>query len=290
MSGGSGRMSRGPFARYDRDSCSWKTYQLSLFEDLPDASLTWPRSGTWDLGAAYELPMSVPLTAGSGSSSSPGLLRTPTAQLAVNGGSQHPDKRKAGGHGPTLADEVEYLLPTPETGQSPNGHGIRGGRPGNGHQSGASLDSVVTDLLPTPTVADSRNSRNATAGRSPGSAGHSGTTLSDVFREGALLPTPSMADGLGGHLSRSGDRGGELLLSGVVKTLLPTPAAQDSGNTPEEHLRKKPGRQQVTSLQVIVDHGLLPSGGRIPPSSGGGSTPPGGPRHAQLSLDEMDSG
>lgn len=43
-----------------------------------------------------------------------GLLpRTPTAQLAVNGGSQHPEKRKAGGHGPTLADEVEYLLPTP---------------------------------------------------------------------------------------------------------------------------------------------------------------------------------
>lgn len=38
------------------------------------------------------------------------LFRTPTAQLAVNGGSQHPDKRKRGGHGPTLADEVEHLL------------------------------------------------------------------------------------------------------------------------------------------------------------------------------------
>ncbi len=41
------------------------------------------------------------------------LFRTPTSQLAVNGGSQHPDKRRAGGHGPTLADEVEHLLPTP---------------------------------------------------------------------------------------------------------------------------------------------------------------------------------
>jgi len=41
------------------------------------------------------------------------LLRTPTAQLAENGGSQHPAKRKAGGHGPTLADEVEHLLPIP---------------------------------------------------------------------------------------------------------------------------------------------------------------------------------
>ena len=42
------------------------------------------------------------------------LLKTPTAQLAVNGGSQDPVKRKAGGHGPTLADQVEHdLLPTP---------------------------------------------------------------------------------------------------------------------------------------------------------------------------------
>jgi hypothetical protein len=43
------------------------------------------------------------------------LFRTPTAQLAVNGGSQHPSKRRGGGHGPTLADEVEHeidLLPT----------------------------------------------------------------------------------------------------------------------------------------------------------------------------------
>jgi len=45
------------------------------------------------------------------------LLKTPTAQLAVNGGSQHPDKRTAGGHGPTLADQVEFtLLPTPSAG------------------------------------------------------------------------------------------------------------------------------------------------------------------------------
>jgi hypothetical protein len=41
------------------------------------------------------------------------LLVTPTSQLSVNGGSQDPAKRKAGGHGPTLADQVEHLLPTP---------------------------------------------------------------------------------------------------------------------------------------------------------------------------------
>jgi DNA (cytosine-5)-methyltransferase 1 len=39
------------------------------------------------------------------------------------------------------------LLPTPDTGTSPNGHGRRGGRPGNGHQSGQSLDAVIRVLF-----------------------------------------------------------------------------------------------------------------------------------------------
>lgn len=38
------------------------------------------------------------------------LFKTPTANLAKNGSAQHPDKRKAGGHGPTLEDEVCFLL------------------------------------------------------------------------------------------------------------------------------------------------------------------------------------
>ena len=93
-------------------------------------------------------------------SSSLRLFRTPTSQLAANGGSQHPDKRRAGGHGPTLADEVEWLL-------------------------------------------------------------------------------------------------------------LPTPAANDTGNPPEDHLRKKPGRKKVTSLKCIVEHGLLVTGGQLPSAPSG---------------------
>lgn len=38
------------------------------------------------------------------------LFKTPTANLGSNGSAQHPDKRKAGGHGPTLEDEVVFLL------------------------------------------------------------------------------------------------------------------------------------------------------------------------------------
>jgi hypothetical protein len=42
------------------------------------------------------------------------------------------------------------LLPTPDTGCSPNGHGRRGGRPGNGHQSGHGLDVTATALTCAP--------------------------------------------------------------------------------------------------------------------------------------------
>ncbi|MDT0417818.1 hypothetical protein RM574_20250 [Streptomyces sp. DSM 41982] len=68
-------------------------------------------------GCAFELeiPRSAPATAATaGSPSRIPLLKTPTSQLGRNGGPQHPDKRKAGGHGPTLEDEVVFLLPPPE--------------------------------------------------------------------------------------------------------------------------------------------------------------------------------
>jgi hypothetical protein len=39
--------------------------------------------------------------------------------------------------------------------------------------------------------------------------------------------------------------------------LLPTPVAQQSGCSPEDHLRKKPGRTQVTDLAIIVENGLM---------------------------------
>lgn len=55
------------------------------------------------------------------------LLKTPTSQLAINGGSQHPDKRKAGGHSPTLTDEIEHLLPTPQVADAMGGHLNRSG-------------------------------------------------------------------------------------------------------------------------------------------------------------------
>lgn len=86
-----------------------------------------------------------------------------------------------------------------------------------------------------------------------------------------LLPTPRTTDmnGPGAH----GDGGMDLR---TAMTLLPTPVAQPSGNTPEDHLRKKPGREVVTVLAIIAENGLIESGGRLMPtpraSRGGSAT------------------
>ncbi len=43
------------FARFDRDSSSWKTFQPSLFEGSIESPPQWPRSGMTVAGTAYEL-------------------------------------------------------------------------------------------------------------------------------------------------------------------------------------------------------------------------------------------
>ena len=76
---------------------------------------------------------------------------------------------------------------------------------------------------------------------------------------GALIPTPTASDHKAGrHQEKTG-----MSLSQAVQ-MLPTPVAQPSGNSPEAHLRKKPGRAQVTDLAILVEHGLLATGGLLP--------------------------
>lgn len=69
-----GRTWPGLLARYDPDSCSWKTVQLSLLEDSDECSVTWPRWGMTQGGDAYLLPTVAPGTNATAS----GLLPTLT--------------------------------------------------------------------------------------------------------------------------------------------------------------------------------------------------------------------
>lgn len=79
-----------------------------------------------------------------------------------------------------------------------------------------------TPLMPTPTTQDGKN----TAGPS-----QLDRNTRPLNTEVTLLPTPSVADSMGGHISRSGDRSDELLLPGIARemALLPTPAVNDMG-------------------------------------------------------------
>lgn len=77
--------------------------------------------------------------------------------------------------------------------------------------------------------------------------------------DGPLIPTPTASD----HKAGRHPEGTDHSLTQAVQ-LLPTPVAQPSGNTPGEHLRKKPGRARVTDLAVIVENDLLPTGGLLP--------------------------
>ena len=166
--GTSGRTSSEPFASYDQGSSSWRTSQ-DLSSTSESSSVTWPRSGSMRSGRCFERPkLALPIDA-TVSSSSPGPLpKTPTAQLATNGGSQHPDKRKQGGHGPTLADEVEWLLPTPSASNPNDGEDLENwknrreavkAKGVNGNGFGMPL-SIAVRLLPTPTARDWKNGKS----------------------------------------------------------------------------------------------------------------------------------
>lgn len=103
-----------------------------------------------------------------------------------------------------------------------------------------------------------------------------------------LMPTPRATDGTKGGPNQRGSSG-DLMLPSAVAHLLPTPVSQPSGNSPEEHLRKKPGRDVVTDLSIIAEHGLFETGGRLIPTPSvadatGGHERRGGARGDELLL------
>jgi DNA (cytosine-5)-methyltransferase 1 len=172
------------FATYDPATSTWKTSPRSAPAASRKSSPAWPRSGMTRNGYACALPAPEPRTAATACSSSPPgpaqpggsrllpaaitLLPTPMAGdfgADKSSGPLRPSgaRRQTGlpdvivhrltshGHQTGTGEPGEgRLLPTPDTGCSPNGHGRRGGRPGNGHQSGHGLDAAATALSRAP--------------------------------------------------------------------------------------------------------------------------------------------
>jgi DNA (cytosine-5)-methyltransferase 1 len=100
--------------------------------------------------------------------------------------------------------------------------GTKGGPNQRGSSGDLMLPSAVT-LLPTPAVNDMGAGKtvdewDAWTDRMKTAHGNGNGHGKSLSIEAArLLPTHSVADGMGGHLTRSGDRSNELLLPGVAK-------------------------------------------------------------------------
>lgn len=77
---------RASLAKFDPDSSTWKTVQLSLLEDSELSSVTWPRSGMTVNGECWELQTLARTTSENESGS---LLPTPCA--FERGGLTHPE-------------------------------------------------------------------------------------------------------------------------------------------------------------------------------------------------------
>lgn len=95
-----------PLVWWNANRDCWEVEQMDLLSGRQAVwSVTWPASGMTRSGVLSALLTSVPLTSESGCL----LLATPQANLGSCGGSQEPEKRRAGGHSVSLADQIEHL-------------------------------------------------------------------------------------------------------------------------------------------------------------------------------------
>jgi DNA (cytosine-5)-methyltransferase 1 len=173
------------------------------------------------------------------------LLKTPAAQLAVNGGSQYPDKRKDGGHGPTLADEVEHLLPTPRATD-----GTKGGPNQRGSSGDLMLPSAVQKMLPTPAVADVQGGRKGRSGHRSDELLLNGMAASQDWREyEAAIRRQEHAFGRPAPLPTEPGKNGQPRLSPIfVEWLM---------GLPEGHVTGVPGISRNDMLKAL-GNGVVP--------------------------------
>lgn len=161
----------GSFARYDRDSSSWKTPQCSLLEGLDVYSETWPRWGMMRNGACWERSIWEPITSARGSGLSP-TIRAADGERggrgdliqAVRG---NENSRFRMWHTPTADDAIER-------------------KRGKWNSRGEPRLSAEVMLWPTPTARDWKSGTGAQE-----RPGHALPLSSVVWRaEIARFPTP----------------------------------------------------------------------------------------------------
>lgn len=182
------------------------------------------------------------------------LMPTPDA-YDKRGGSQHPDKRRAGGHQPTIADVAEHLprralLPTPVASDTD-----APATPSDWERHSPALHAMVT-LFPTPVVNDMGAGKteewwDAWVEKLKIRGGGHGKSLDLEARK--LLPTPTTQDGK--HVADHGTSRDPAVWSEVLK-LLPTPTQPHPAHETRDPQKRVDSRHQ-TELSDVVR--LLPT-------------------------------
>jgi hypothetical protein len=174
-----GGSSLGSLGNYDPDTSSLKTSQLSLLGDSTECLRTLPRAGSMQSGIIFQRRPLAPLTGETGSG----------------------------------------LLPTPDTGESLNGHGRRGVSSNPNHQSGRSLEAMArTGMWPTPTASE---------GTGAGHAAQGGMNLRTAVQ---MWPTPASRD----WKDTGEGRYGRGQLPEAVREEWATPTAHPRTHTPRK--------------------------------------------------------
>jgi hypothetical protein len=137
-----GMSSQESFAKWDQDTLSWRTYQLSLLGGLIQFSGRWPRSGTMRNGIVFRHQPLVPRI----SAIESGSWVTPAASDGTRGGTI-----TAAMTGKSLAQQVN----TPAYWPTPTVHGNNNVK-GMTKNSGDGLATAVK-RWPTPTARDFRS-------------------------------------------------------------------------------------------------------------------------------------
>lgn len=160
--------------------------------------------GGWERGASFAIREAVERAAIAGCGEVAGqasmtLLPTPGANLGDNGGPQHPDKRRAGGHSVSLDDAVHALLPTPAVAQYPSNRSQSPGAAVRPSLAGLADADRWGDYAPAIARWERVIGRPAPEPTKPGKKG--GRRLAPVFVEwmmglpqGHVTDVPNLAD------------------------------------------------------------------------------------------------
>jgi len=239
MTDGSGPSSRAPFARYDRDSSSWKMCHVSFpwttesdpadptssrdpsapSSPTPTARLLpkWPKQGIACGGRAYELPTREHPIAGSASSSSASGSTTSSAEPVAQRGGE------------------EQTWPTPTSSMDTMGDVVQAMYAGSDPRRPAYQDAN----WPTPTTQDSENDGQESQRRRRSPPLNARVAMAaEEEKATALWPTPTVEDAGRSGSQEMADRwaAGERVpdthqrLRTAVLALWPTPKAQDAEN------------------------------------------------------------